>query len=154
MREHPKQVQATEEKESLPSSQRSDPSSQGSTASEDPHDSDSDLSQGPQEPTSCQLQLKSDRSVLKQFIQQIGIPNFHFPNNWQSLSPATRQKRTSKMRQLLTKVIDTVSPDGSEEMKAHLLKSYKSEVWMDGAEGPKISALLNTIVDAYRAAET
>ncbi len=51
-------------------------------------------------------------------------------------------------------MIDAVCPDGSEEMKAHLLKSPKSEAWMDGAEGPKISVLLNTIADAYRTAET
>ncbi len=84
---------------------------------------DTDLSQSPPKPRRvCESQLKSDRRILNSFIKQVGVINFHFPHNCHSLKAVTKQKRISKTRQLLVKVIDTVCPDNSQHLDEQLLK--------------------------------
>ncbi len=103
--------------------------------------------------TACHLQLEADRSALRKYTDSTGIKNVHFPSSWKFLEKVTKRKRIGKTREILSRVLRTVSPDGAAQLSDQLLKSYAEGFWMEGSETPQVSALLGTIAEAYRASE-
>ncbi len=103
--------------------------------------------------TASQIRLEENREPLRKFIDRTRIHGFHFPRSWQFLGRSTKQKRQRKTRELLSKVLETVSPDGAAELEEKLLKPAGEGYWLGGAEATPVVALLGTIADAYGAAE-
>ncbi len=134
----------------------SPPASQGVVDIEGSYESDSSLpsSQEPAVRRASQMHLATIRLPLKQFIHKTGLTGFHFPRFWQFLERKTKRRRTHKTRELLSKVIETVSPDGAAELQKTLLKPPGEGFWLEGIETQPVTALLGTIADAYGAAES
>ncbi len=102
--------------------------------------------------TTCQLDNK--QSALRAYGRLVGMQNLHFPKKWQDLAPITKRKRKQKTKELVKKVIETVSPDGAEELKQDMLKNSEDPVWSQGVHTPAVAAILSAITGAYRSADT
>ncbi len=104
--------------------------------------------------TDSKCQLDREQSALRAYGSLVGLQNLHFPKNWQELAPMTKRRRKQKAKELVKKVIETVSPDGAEELKHGMLKESVEPVWLQGAHTPAVAGLLTAITDAYRSADT
>ncbi len=69
------------------------------------------------------------------------------------LAPHSQQERVQKTKEVLNTVIETICPEGAQELKQTLLKTAPS-VWMQGSTSPQVSAVLSSVADAFRVSET
>ncbi len=138
----------------LPSSSQQE--SQASGGSYEPGGSQEIPDQSPEKlpkKTDSQLQLDREQSALKEYVNAAGIKNFFYPRNWKALESSTKRKRVQKTRELIRRAIQTVSPDGAEDLTGEVLRSSDETAWLHGAHTAEVAALLTAISDAYKAAE-
>ncbi len=62
-------------------------------------------------------------------------------------------KGFKKTNEVLNTVIETICPEGAQELKLSLLETAEG-VWMQGSTSPQVAAVLTSVAEAFRLAET